>query len=182
MRKLWTLAFALLCLTGCRLHDDYTGEPFIRLEYTVNGEHFIWEDWGYVHSYILSSEFISNSHGGLFLNDVNKENCFTVFQLANSYLSFELNSPEQCFYEGLRYELDSRSSFSIRKPDALTFTGGWFFFTRHTVEPYCKFDMHFEFWGTQNGHTYRVTEGVIQVGRRFQRTDISNLIKKERPK
>lgn len=182
MRKLWILAFALLWLTGCSLHDEYTGEPFIRLEYTVNGEHFIWEDWGHVQSYFLSSDFVSDSYGALYLNDVNKENCFTVFQMANTYLSFELNSPEQCFYEGLKYELDSRSQFSIHLPENVPMTEGWFFFTRHTAEPYCKFDMRFEFRGTQNGQPYRVSEGVIQVGRRFQRTDISNLIKKERAK
>ena len=44
------------------------------------------------------------------------------------------------------------------------------------AEPYCRYEVRFEFTCQGEQRTFEITDGIIQVGRRFQ-ADIKSLIK-----
>ena len=185
MRKTVLSALVLLCLAGCKMHDDYTGEPFIHLEYTMNGEHCVYEDWGRTERSFLGSYYAPISGGdGLNYWEPADNQGYILFTLNNKHLSFQLMDNQPYFVDGRRYQFkpaDESGSFpcSIYKPVEIRIDEGWFSFTRYTTEPYCRYDIHFECRGVKDDQSYEVTEGIIQVGRRFQHNDVKGLIKKE---
>ncbi len=184
MRKAAIIILSLVCLVGCKLHDDYTGEPFLHMEYTLDGEHHVYEDWGHVLSGFFRNSFGAVSRGdglGLLTLDVNES--IACFDLGTEKLGLYVESNKPFFIDGKRYDYYHREGTKVcyyLESQRVVLTEGWYSFTRHTVEPYCSFDFRFEFHGSDSdGMPVDVTEGIIQVGRRFQRGDISGLVKKE---
>ena len=170
------LLLAFLCLTGCKLHDNYTGEPFIRVEYTVDGKHYEYEDWGKLGpGYLFMKEsFEPLSGGGLSTIYVDEQSSVARFLISNEFLFLNLESPDKDFIDGRKYEITpflfqepSPSHFTV--PAKANVTSGWFSLHRKTVEPYCVYDVRFEFHCKGPNAEYDVTEGIVQVGRRFQR-------------
>lgn len=177
MKKASCLLLALICLCGCRLHDDYTGEPFLRLEYTAEGDHAVYEDWGLR----MGNSFGSAcSGGGLQLKD-NANGGQACFILDIERLDLYLESRVPYFTEGRKYDYKSaengQGSFFEGSFGTARITDGWFLFTRRSSQPYCPYELHFEFNGKDGqGLPFSIKDGCIQVGRRY-RKDIGGLIK-----
>ena len=177
MKRVIIILFALLWFTGCR--SIYNGEPFTRIEYTLNGDRFVYEYWGYIYG---GSHFDSESKASLYLDSrtPNEETC--RFSFSSQYISLQFEVPGLYLIDGQRYDYYPRiGSFSclLNKPQEVVLTSGWFSMTRHTVEPYCRYDVHFELHGEDAGNSIDITDGIIQVGRRMDASDISGIIKKE---
>ena len=178
MKKVAFLFLFMLCLCSCRMHDDYTGEPFFKLMYTVDGKQASYEDWGQVEKYYFGSGFTSESYGsGLWLKE-NANGGEARFDLDIERLSLRLETRTPYFIEGERYDVASsgESRFAGNSGSALI-TAGWYCFSRKSSQPYCPYDLLFEFTCTDGqGLVTELKDGCIQVGRRFQR-DIKGLIK-----
>ena len=183
MRSIIAILIAAVCLAACRPDNTYTGEPYIHMEYTVDGQHYVAEDWGRLEKTFLGYDMFSNcSGGGLRLLQLDINESVAVFELGTKELSLRLESDRPYFIDGRRYEyfqrIDAAESFLCRPANA-TVTKGWFSLTRHTTEPYCRYDVMFELHAEGTDGDYEITDGIIQVGRRFQRYDVSSLIKTE---
>lgn len=183
MKKAWIALLSLLCLAGCRLHDDYTGEPYIRIEYTLNGEHQIYEDWGHEEVGLLSNFFVPYTTGrGLSLLNLAENESVAFFELHTRTIFLYLESNKPYFIDGKQYvyyQREGTSGCCVASYPYTALSEGWFSITRHTTEPYCRFDLSFELHGMDGNQPVDITEGIIQVGRRFQKGSISGLIKKE---
>ena len=153
----------------------------VHLEYTIDGEHHVYEDWGHLLKGYYGDSFEADSWGnglGLLTLDINES--IARFDLCAEKLELYVESNKPYFIDGKRYDYYHRDGTKICNYQQAVLTEGWFSFTRHTIEPYCRFDFRFEFHGTDNdGMPVDITEGIIQVGRRFQRGGISDLVKKE---
>ena len=153
------------------------------MEYTVDGEHYVIEDWGYLDKGFLGYGMYSNCIGsGLRLLQLDINESVAAFELVTGELSLRLESNLPYFIDGRRYNYVHRMGAAesiLSKPANATVTEGWFSLTRHTTEPYCRYDVLFELHANGTDREYDITDGIIQVGRRFQRDDVSNLIKTE---
>lgn len=185
MRRVAIVLFALISLTGCRLHDDYTGEPFFRLEYTVEGEHFVYEDWGRIERGFLNSSFAPVSFGtGLYSRSVDANESVACFELWSSYLSLRLESDWRFFTDGKRYEYredpqkQGLDGNTLHEPQEARITEGWYSFTRKCSEPYGVYEICFGFKCHGNDGFFEITDGIIKVGRRLQ-ADVKDFIKSE---
>ncbi len=185
MKKIVFLILALSFLTSCRLHDKYTGEPLIHIEYTVDGEHFVYEDWGHIEAGFLSDRFKADSKGNLRSQIVDANESIAVLALDTSCISLYLESDWRFFTDSKRYEYkedpqkQGLDGCKLIQPKQGTITGGWYTLTRKCVEPYCTYDLHFEFTGRNSEGEFAITDGIIQVGRRFQQTGVDGLIRNE---
>ena len=178
MRRFAPLLLALLCLCSCKLHDDYTGAPFIHLEYMVDGQRIEYEDWGFVYL----NHFYAESSCCLWLEE-NPNGGSARFQLQSNYLTLSLNEQKSWFTEGARYTLSPKDNDTASQNymkgqygDA-TITGGWYMFTRKSSEPYCSYELHFQFTCDDGQSTFEATDGILQVGRRTQHLKKGELIK-----
>ena len=178
---------ALLCLTGCRLHDDYTGEPFFRLEYTVEGEHYVYEDWGHIQpGYLLSSSYFEpdSFNTGLYSRNADANESVAFFSMQTLYLSLFLASDWRFFTDGKRYtynedlQKQGLEGCTLYYPRDARITGGWYSLTRNSSEPYGVYDVRFEFTCRDGEGDFMLSDGIIKVGRRLQR-DVKSLIKNE---
>lgn len=184
MRKTVLLLLALSFLAGCRPHDDYTGEPCIHMEYTVDGEHYVYEDWGHIApGYILSSgRFEPDSEGGLSSKSAGEGQSTACFDLRSNGIQLRLESPQSFFVDGRQYQYKQDPQKQgldlcvLYKPEKAAMTEGRYSFSRKCSEPYCRYEVRFEFTCQGEQRTFEITDGIIQVGRRFQ-ADIKSLIK-----
>ncbi|MBR4826937.1 MAG: hypothetical protein IKZ91_03530 [Bacteroidales bacterium] len=183
MRKAVLLLLAALSLTACRLHDKYTGEPFIHLEYTVGGERFVYEDWGVMwSSYYFGAE---SGGAGLQHKQIDANTTQARFGLETDYLTLWLPCDKPYYTDGkvyeYKYDPQSRRPYTciLDVPQTGRLTKGHYSLTRKCSKPYCTYEVHFEFTCKGGQGDFEVTDGVIQVGRRFQEKDISNFIKSE---
>lgn len=182
MRKTLLLLFAMTCLAGC-IHDDFTGEPFIHLEYTVNGERFEYEDWGEMRS---DRVFGPVSQGqGLQPKQIDANESQARFGLETPNLTLWLPCDWRFYTDGKRYEYktdpQSRRPYTciLDVPQTARITKGWYILTRKSTEPYCTYEIHFEFTCDGGQGEFEVKDGIIQVGRRFQRERITDFIRNE---
>ena len=183
MRRIIALMIAAACLAACRPYDTYTGEPYVHMEYTIDGQHYVFEDWGHLENVLFGSHMSPDSYGGgLKLQQMDINESVAFFELETKEMVLRFASNKLYFIDGMRYEysnmIDAVKSY-LRQPEEAIVTGGWFSLTRHTAEPYCRYDVLFELhaWGADR--EYDITDGIVQVGRRFQDSDITNLIKTE---
>lgn len=176
MRRIAPLLLALLSLCSCKLHDDYTGEPFIHLEYVVDGQRFEYEDWGFV----SGNHFYAESSCRLWLEE-NPNGGSARFQLQSNYLTLSLDEQKSWFTDGNRYQLSDKDNagqnYMKGQYGDATITGGWYMFTRKSSEPYCSYELHFQFTCDDGQSTFEATEGILQVGRRMQYIKKGELIK-----
>ena len=173
-----------MCLSGCRLHDKYTGEPFIHLEYTVEGEHFVYEDWGVLWG--PRSFGARSGGGGLQSRKIDANESQARFGLVTDYITLWLPCDWRFFTDGKRYEYkadpqSNRPNTCILDipENSARMTKGWYTLTRNSTEPYCTYEVHFEFTCRGEQREFEVTDGIIQVGRRFQENGVESLIKNE---
>ena len=171
-------------MTGCSPHSDYTGEPCIHLEYTIGDTHYVYEDWGTIEPRLFGSAYVPESGGpGLYMELLTENQSVACIDLYNLYMSLHLESTRTYFIDGKKYEYhpaDADEMNCLYKPEPMKVTDGWFSITKKTAEPYCRYDIRFEF-KCQNGQqqVFDVTDGYIQVGRRFQSSDVRSMIKSE---
>ena len=171
MKKAVCLLITLICLCSCALHDDYTGEPFVSLEYTVDENTVKYEDWGELFGY-GTNRFSPSSTGGLYLQS-NPNGGEAHFVIETELITLNLETSAAYFTDSKRYSLTPQESSYGYVPA----TNGWCFLTTKSSEPYCTFEAHFEFDCSDGQNVYHITDGCIRVGRRFQK-DIQGLIKK----
>lgn len=174
MKKATCLLVMLLCLCSCRLYDKYTGEPFIGMEYTVDGERVEYEDWGKLYG---TYSFYALSSGGLSLRN-NPNGGEAHLSLTVEHISLNLGTPSTSFTDSRRYSIPSgEDNYYEGVYGNAAATEGWCYLTTKSSEPYCTYEVHFEFTCYDGQNTYRITDGCIRVGRRFQE-NIKGLIKK----
>ena len=185
MRKAATLLIALFCFTGC-LHDNYTGEPFIHMEYTAYGVRYEYEDWGRMWG-VWSFGPISGGNG-LQSKQIDANESQARFGLQTDNLTLWLPCDWRFYTDGKRYEYkaDPQSNRPytciLDVPETARMTKGWYILTRKSTEPYCTYEIHFEFTCNGEQGPFEITDGIIQVGRRFQSTNVKEFIKdEERP-
>ena len=182
MKRIVLLFLALSCLASCRLHDDYTGEPFIHLEYTVGSERFVFEDWGHIYPGFLSDSFGPYSQCSLYSQQVAFNQSIATLSLSSDCLNLYLESDRHFFTDGKRYvykESPQKEACSLIQPKQGTAMSGWYSLTRKCTEPYCSYDVHFEFTCRNGEEEFEITDGILQVGRRCRQSGVKNFIKNE---
>ncbi len=179
MRRIVAVFIAAICLAACKPDNTYTGEPFVHIEYTVDGQHYVYEDWGHLEYYSMEPYSFGS---GIRLLNLSSNQSVAIFELKTNDMSLLLASNGPVFIDGRRYEyyyLQNTKHSTFRLPADAVVSDGWFSITRHTTEPYCRYDVRFELHANGNNREYDITDGIIQVGRRFQGNDVKNLIKQE---
>ena len=177
MKRVAVLFLFLFCLTACVWRDNFPGEPCVRLEYTVNGERVTYEDWGGWQSGLFSKSYRPRTEGsGLTLSSSGNQGVAS-FVLYNGWIKFRASSDRAYFLDSKRYPCKDAEILLNCKGFFYKPLDGWYCFTRNTSEPYCRYDVHFEFTAEGPNETYVITDGVLQVGRRFQSAEVKNLIK-----
>lgn len=176
MKKYFFLLSALLCLGACKLHDDYTGEPFVRLEYTLDNEHTVYEDWGRM----LGTAFGPVCSGSLQTVELGQNESIVRFSLYSPLLELVFDNDRGGFTDGRRYDY---SPYEWSEPCVLyseqaKAIGGWYIFTKKVTEPYCPYEVHFELTFSDGKRNYELTDGCIQMGRRMRGAGSKSLIKK----
>ena len=185
MRRLATLLLAVICLAGC-MHDDYTGEPFFILEYSLDGDRIVYEDWGSLRPGLFGSSLIaSHESAGLHTRGAGSGQSVACFDITTSAIRIAFETGQGAFIEGKRYEYENNpqkgewdSGVSmLYSPAKARVEEGWYSFSRKCSEPFGRYEVYFEFTCRNDQQTFEIRDGVIKVGRRFQ-GDVSNLIKK----
>lgn len=192
MKRLAAMLLAIVCIAGC-MHDDYTGEPFYIIEFTLDGERIHYEDWGLVRGGFLGSSLIvSYESPGLHLKDPGTGQKIACFKLINPKLiDLCFESDQASFVEGMRYTYKDDPQKKIWEegvsmihkskengvPEDARITDGWYSFSRKSSEPYGRYEVYFEFSCQGEQRTLEIKDGIIQVGRRFQ-GDMSSMIRK----
>ena len=180
MKKYFLLFVLLGCLTGCRLYDKYTGEPLAIMEYTLDGDHHSYEDWGYVRQDLFGKSFLSNINGGLHLRATAQDQNVAVFEMRIEDLQLSLQSSGAAFIDGKRYEYQKfgtmADSYFTHGAETSTLESGWYSFSRTSTNPCCSYELRFEFTFKGPNSTYELKDGIIQIDRRFQRLESGKLI------
>lgn len=176
MKKLFAFLPFFLCIAACYPKDDYTGEPFLREEFTVNGQHYSWEDWGYLYGGLLGKNFQPNTEGqGISAESINDSLRIAVFHLETPHITYNLTNFSSFFYDGrvYQYQKDTLTGFRngtphIQNPVNARIESGWYSFTRQCVEPYDSYVLRFEFDCIDGqGCIVQVRDGIVEMGRRF---------------
>lgn len=182
MKKLLSAISALLVLVSCQSKDDYTGEPFLRISYTVDGEPFSWEDWGETRPSFLGSYFAPESEGSGLLPHTQADSSvlasFTLGYNNHQPLDIYIDSNLPYFTENTKYSLPQQQFYSVllmQHPGEAVAFDGWFSFSRKVSEPFGCYSMSFCFdCATSAGDTLAVRDGNIEVYRRFTSNSRSN--------
>ena len=125
----------------------------------------------------ISTVYRPHSEGaGLYSNTAGNQGVAS-FSLYNELVDFYVSSDRAYFLDSKRYSRKDAGIYIHLQEGTIQAKEGWYCFTRNTSEPYCRYEVHFEFTCQGQYGTYEITDGVIQVGRRFQSAEVKNLIR-----
>lgn len=182
MKRIFILLLTLFCLSACRTHDDYTGEPCVSMEYKIDGEQVCFEDWGRIINGVLGDSFQPLSFGRGLWQECTPDDTVACFELQLKSLSLKLKSDKKVFVNEKRYLFEvgeeglKPGNYVYVGSERVWFVNGWFSLQRYSKNPYCCYEVHFEFTGKGANGTFELTDGRIEMGRRFQYIDSRKLI------
>lgn len=173
MKKLLFLSFAVLTLSACKSEDPYKDEPFIREEFSVDGERYVWEDMGHEIKDLFEDYIEPDSFGdAVSVRSIDDSTRIASFSLHTEKIDYQLINYTSFFFEGRRYEVIKDTlhytASQILSPVAAKVVGGWFSLSHKPVQPIDRYVLTFEFdCVTESGDTVRVRDGLLEVCRRF---------------
>ena len=157
MKRIALFLLALFTIVSCKPSDKYTGEPLLKLRFTVDGEPYSWEDWGRLMKVPGADYFDSESCGvglqPLMLADSSR---LATFFWECEKLKISITNNQPYFVADSIYTIPAQRdscSFCLLNPRAAS-KGGWYSFSRKVSEPYGCYTLSFSFdCADGNGNT-----------------------------
>lgn len=160
------LAAALMC--SCE-KEKYTDETFYRLEYTLGGDRFFFEDYGRTRNGLFRNSSVSNASGqGFIFRPVNDTVRLAGFSFNVQGFRLELSSDSAFFFDGHKYDLSKSIEFQD-EGKAYICTQGDFSFKRLTENVRDRYLLSFnaELMSKDSTETIQVRDAFLTLCRRY---------------